>query len=54
MAKGYGVIYAGVSPQTPAVGDIRNCTGMTIVLTFESFIGILFGSICGTFLLLTV
>jgi hypothetical protein len=46
-SQGYGL----VNPSTSAVEpQIRKCTGITILCTLESFVGILFGSLCGAVL----
>ena len=41
---GYGLIYSGISADEP---DIRKCTGMTIVVTLEAFVGVLYAAFCG-------
>jgi hypothetical protein len=41
---GYGLVFAGTSNTAP---DIRKCTGITVLATLESFVGILFASLCG-------
>jgi hypothetical protein len=41
---GYGLIYSGISTDVP---DVHKCTGVTIVVTWEAFIGVLFASMCG-------
>jgi hypothetical protein len=41
---GYGVISAATSATTP---DVRRCTGITIVVSLESFVGNLFACMCG-------
>lgn len=41
---GYGLVYPATSGTTP---DIRKCTGITVLATLESFVGILFASLCG-------
>jgi len=41
---GYGLVY----PSTSSVyGDVSKCTGITILTTLESFVGILYASFCG-------
>ena len=45
--QGYGLVF----PATSATNhNIRRCTGITILTTMESFVGILFASICGAIL----
>lgn len=41
---GYGVVYSGTSANQPKIDE---CTGLTIVVTLEAFIGVLFGSFSG-------
>ena len=41
---GYGLIYSGISADKP---DIKECTGITILVTIEAFFGVLFASFCG-------
>mmetsp|Transcript_2815 Transcript_2815/g.7892 ORF Transcript_2815/g.7892 Transcript_2815/m.7892 type:complete len:796 (-) Transcript_2815:184-2571(-) len=41
---GYGLIYSGISADEP---DVHQCTGITIVVTIEAFVGVLFASFCG-------
>eukprot|EP00977_Amphora_coffeiformis_P011452 scaffold2767_cov177-Amphora_coffeaeformis.AAC.26 len=41
---GYGLVYAGISADKP---DIKECTGITILVTFEAFVGVLFASFSG-------
>ena len=41
---GYGLVYAGISADKPG---IKECTGMTILVTFEALVGVLFASFCG-------
>jgi len=40
---GYGLVYSGLSTEEE---DILLCTGITIVCSLESFMGVLFSSIC--------
>ena len=44
---GYGVVYSGIATTEP---DIRKCTGITIVVTLEAFVGVLFASMWGAIL----
>lgn len=44
---GYGATFPATSATEP---HIRQCTGVTILCTLESFVGILFGSFCGAVL----
>lgn len=41
---GYGLVYSGISADKP---DIKVCTGITILVTIEAFVGVLFASFCG-------
>jgi hypothetical protein len=40
---GYGLVYSGISADKP---DVLECTGITIIVALEAFIGVLFGSFC--------
>jgi len=44
--QGYGLIHAGIST-TEDIDDIKKCTGMTVLVTLEAFVGILFASMWG-------
>jgi hypothetical protein len=44
MLQGYGLIFPATSSTN---NEIKQCTGITILTTMESFVGILFGSVCG-------
>jgi hypothetical protein len=44
---GYGLVYSGISSTE---SDVRKCTGITIVVTLEAFVGMLFASMCGAIL----
>lgn len=44
MLQGYGLIFPATSTTT---GEVRQCTGITILTCAESFVGILFASVCG-------
>ena len=41
---GYGLVYSGISSTEP---DVRKCTGITMIVTIEAFVGVLFASMCG-------
>jgi len=41
---GYGLIYSGISADEP---EIKKCTGITIIMAVESFVGVLFASFLG-------
>lgn len=41
---GYGIVYSGISTDEPKQ---HLCTGITIVVTVEAFVGVLFASMCG-------
>jgi hypothetical protein len=41
---GFGVIFAGTSSEVP---NVKNCTGITIVVTLEAFVGVLFSGMSG-------
>eukprot|EP00536_Pseudo-nitzschia_multiseries_P006985 jgi/Psemu1/324552/estExt_fgenesh1_pg.C_1560005 len=48
---GYGLVYPGTSATFPeGFNIIRECTGMTIVVTTEAFVGILFSAFWGAVL----
>jgi hypothetical protein len=49
--QGYGIIYLGLSPE---VTDIRRCTGITIIVALEAFVGMLFASFCCAILFIKV
>lgn len=44
IPQGYGIVYSGVSSE---VTDIKKCTGLTVVVTLEAFVGVLFAGMCG-------
>ena len=44
---GYGLVFSGISATEP---DVHKCTGITILVTFEAFVGVLFASMCGAIL----
>lgn len=46
-ATGYGIVFPAVSAQEP---DRWKCVGMTVLVTMEAFLGILFASMCGAIL----
>lgn len=46
--QGYGLVYPGTSATSI---DVKNCTGITILSTYESFVGILFASFWGAIFL---
>jgi hypothetical protein len=42
MLQGYGLVFPGTG--ATVVSNINHCTGVTIVASVESFVGILFAS----------
>lgn len=50
---GYGLIYSGISADS-SIADIRVCTAITILVSLEAFVGVLFGSMCGAVLFIKV
>ena len=47
LLQGYGAVFPSTSGVTPMV---HFCTGVSIICTLESFVGILFGGLCGAVL----
>lgn len=50
---GYGLIYSGISADS-GIDDIRKCTGITILVSLEAFVGVLFAGMCGAVLFIKV